>query len=114
MVDMRHQTVSVEITTDSGHSIEAWLQVPDALGLLTVTISQDGHYAGEGRWLIGRGIVNCAARLGAADGSETEAAYEMLEDALLDAIDEAGVSFDLDEGDGRYVQQEIGYADRWE
>ena len=47
-----------------------------------VTISQDGAVAGKGRITTKGAIVDCDARLGAADGSETEAAYEALESAL--------------------------------
>lgn len=73
-------------TTPSGASIEARLSDDG-----TVQISQDGVWAGVGRWVEGGSdgcgrIVECAARLGAPSGSETEDAYEALETLLEQAM----------------------------
>jgi hypothetical protein len=74
-------TIHASITTESGAVIEAEWAEGEA-----VIISQGGHEAGRGQWT-GRTIVDCSARLGAADGSETESAYEALDEALTAEIE---------------------------
>jgi hypothetical protein len=49
-----------------------------------VVLSQAGQQVGAGKW-DGQRIVDCSARLGAVDGSETEAAYDALDAALEQA-----------------------------
>ena len=53
-----------------------------------VIIEQDGAQVGAGKW-DGRRIVDCSARLGAANGSETDATFDALDAALVDAVEEA-------------------------
>lgn len=67
---------TVTVTTVSGAVVTAEVEGD------VVTISQDGHFAGRGRLSAKGRIEDCAARLGAADGSETDATYEALESAL--------------------------------
>jgi hypothetical protein len=69
------KTISTQTRTASGERITATIEGR------RVVIEQDGIYAGEGEWN-GSQIVDCAARLGAADGSETEGAYEDLDAGL--------------------------------
>jgi hypothetical protein len=74
-------SIYARITTESGAVIDAeWAEGEP------VIVSQDGHEAGRGQW-DGRRIVDCAARLGAKDGSETEEAYSALETALRTGIE---------------------------
>lgn len=47
-----------------------------------IIITQNDHPAGVGRMSAKGRIEDCAARLGAADGSETESVYEAIEAAL--------------------------------
>lgn len=77
------------IRTASGASITAdttWAMEED--GAITergLQIFQDGQYAGQGkvvRTSTGCRIEGCDARLGAADGSETDDAYIALEAAI--------------------------------
>ena len=76
---------TIEITTASGHKITATLSDDGE----RISIYQGGALAGTGRvdYSCAR-ILDCDARLGAADGSETEEAYEALE-AQLPAEQEA-------------------------
>jgi hypothetical protein len=70
--------VEVSVRTRSGGTVAAHLHRDG-----TVEISEDGHAAGTGRWQTpGSTIRECAARLGAEDGSETESLYEALEEAI--------------------------------
>ena len=68
------------ITTPAGHRIEA------RLGSRGVSVWQDGHTAGQGRW--DGHTTECSAILGAADGSECDAAYDALDAALRAAVAE--------------------------
>lgn len=70
---------TVSIKTESGVVVVASIEGA------VVTIAQAGAQVGAGKW-DGQRIVDCAARLGAVDGSETEAAYEALDGALVDAV----------------------------
>jgi hypothetical protein len=67
--------VTVTVTTPAGARVTATVEGE------AVTITQDGQWAGDGRWN-GHRIDDCAARLGTADGSETDSAYEALDRAL--------------------------------
>lgn len=74
----------VAIRTRDGGTVTAHLHRDG-----TVEISENGRAAGTGRWQTpGSTIRDCAARLGAGDGSETEALYQSLEEAIVDAIEE--------------------------
>jgi hypothetical protein len=79
--------VEVSVRTRSGGTVAAHAHRDG-----TVEISQDGHHVGTGRWQVpGSTIRDCAAQLGEEDGSETEALYAALDEAISDAIDDATV-----------------------
>ena len=54
----------------------------------SLSISQDGHWAGSGRWN-GRAIEDCAAHLGSGDNDESLAIYDNLDDAISAALQRA-------------------------
>jgi len=76
--------ITARITTPSGARITATL-APISRQMSAdgwrVSISQDGRTVGQARWVAGQ-ITDIDARLGAADGSETDAAYRSLDSAL--------------------------------
>lgn len=67
---------TITITTQSGARITA--EVDGS----SIEISQDGRLAGTGTLSRKGRIEDCDARLGAQDGSETESAFEALEQAI--------------------------------
>ena len=84
--------IFARVETASGAVIDAeWVEDGP------VEISQNGHGVGVGRLRHGKKgegwvrIEDCAARLGAPDGSEVEAAYSALEAAFVKSLTSAGV-----------------------
>lgn len=83
--------INASIITRAGHTIEADVSdVSDRMPVdgFRVAISQDGQRVGSARWLGGQ-ITDIDARLGAADGSETEEAYRALDSAINAVMDAA-------------------------
>ena len=83
--------INASIITPAGYTIEADVSdVSDRMPAdgFRVAISQDGHRVGSARWTGGQ-IADIDARLGAADGSETEEAYRALDAAISAVMDAA-------------------------
>lgn len=79
---------ALKIVRDAATSIEtaSGIEITIELEGDDVTICQSGHFAGRGRFSVAGQIEDCAAVLGARDGSESEAAYQALELALAEAM----------------------------
>lgn len=79
----KRNEITVTVKRD-GHEYEA------TVNRLTgrVDVTQDGHVAGNGHWS-GERIDACAAHLGDSE-EQSERAYEALDEAIADALVEAG------------------------
>lgn len=87
---------SVTVTTKSGAKVTAEYSIDGG----KVTLSQDGHFAATGRVRYGMAewarIEDCDARLGAADGSETDDTYAALEAAIAARLMESAETTETD------------------
>ena len=111
------QTAIIE--TESGAKITA--EYSTHSGADKITLSQDGHHAGQGVLCTGRKedgrtvwvrIEDCDVRLGAPDDSETNDAYEALEAAIREDMQaEADDAYEQDAAEARREQLErVGKA----